>query len=203
MTLLARNRQLLALVTLGAIIACAVVLMHSTARSDTPTTPAAVLEQFSVFSRPTAAADALPPAVGITATASRRISTATESLNEWIATKADQLCLVANGAALGEPELSTASFACGPPDADYSSELLVMDASAHPISRGVHPTGPEILVGLAPDGASSVTITYTDHSAETVSAIDNGWQATPAGRKPAELSWTTGATSHVEDMTKA
>jgi hypothetical protein len=196
------KRASIALLLLGGIAVCLVVLTHGAARSASPSVAATVTNQFGILARAATPSDALPSEAGFAATASRRIATGTSSLNEWIATKGDQLCVLANGAAADEPDVSTASFACGPPEADYTQELLVLSKNAYPVSVG-QPVGPDVLIGLAPNEAQTVTITYTDHTTETVAAMDNGWHAAAAGRKPAALSWTTRSGTHVEDMTKA
>lgn len=188
---------------LGGLIMSLVILTQGAARSDTTAPPAAIVQQFGVLTAQSGVGDALPSEAGITADVSRRINTGTSSLNQWIVTKGDQLCQVVNGAAVGEPELSTAGFACGPPSQNYDAELLVMGSARHSAGLGVRAAGPEILVGLAPDGTEAVIVTYTNGSTETVPATDNGWHAAAAGRRPATLSWVANGVDHLEDMTKA
>jgi hypothetical protein len=197
------KRASIALLLVGGTAVCLAVLTHGAARSASPSLPASVTNQFGILASAATPSDALPSEAGFAATTSRRIATGKSSLNEWIATKADQLCVLANGAAADEPDVSTASFACGPPEANYTQELLVLSKSAYQVPAGQQPGGPDVLIGLAPNETQTVTITYADHTTETVAVMDNGWHAAAAGRKPAELSWTTSSGTHVEDMTKA
>jgi hypothetical protein len=75
-------------------------------------------------------------------------------------------------------------------------QLLVLGASSG--SESVGPA-PQVLAGLAPNGAATVAIDFSDGSSVTVPVINNGFLLNPpAGRMPTAFRWSVNGVSFTE-----
>jgi hypothetical protein len=134
------------------------------------TIPASQRAAFAVLRRPAAAADALPPGLmpsmfkgvyGANGALARRAPRLPGGISAWAVPGARALCLIASGGAAGGPD------------------KYVLKAGVSIESGGVG--RPEAIVGLVPDGVSSVTLTLGDRRKQTIRVEDDFYSATVTG----------------------
>lgn len=178
------------------LIGSAVYLLASSgqARSQGSAPSQVLLQHFGALSSPSNASDSAA-SEGVNAFA-HQLTTNDASLQQWIAGRGDSLCVMESDKAV-EPDAVSPAFACDPIPADkIESDLLVLGAGGH---RGSG--GSALLVGLAPDGVSAISITYSDETTETAPVVDNGFHAASAGRQPVSYRWTSAdGKTHVKQM---
>ena len=157
--------------------------------------PATAVSLFGVFARAASPEDALPSQSAYAGGISRRIGPATDPISAWAVSTGDQMCVTLNASAgVGEggpAACDTLSNLAAP------NQLLVLGASSKAATSSPS-TAPQVLVGLVPNGASTVAITFTDGSSLMAPVTDNGFLIHTAGRTPAAFQWSIGGTSYTE-----
>ncbi len=131
---------------------------------------AGVASQFAVFGHPTTAADSLPSEPTISGTVIRHVGSTGAST--WASIDNGRLCI----------QDGTGANVCVPAES-YSGKPLVM-------APGSSDAAPERLIGLVPDGISSVTAVFADGSSKAASVTKNGFTL-DAGQNVKEIKWTT------------
>jgi hypothetical protein len=167
------HRNLLALVlALASGLAIYFVAHSSSAQSDSTQltgSAATVASEIGAFQAPETAEDALPSEPTISGTLARRIGSA--SASEWATIDNARLCL----------QDESGASVCAPVES-YSGNPLVMEPGGA--------NGPERVVGLAPDGISSVTAVFKDGSTKTADVANNGFSMA-VSEAASQIEWTT------------
>ena len=167
-------RRNIVAVTVAVVAALGVYLLAqgSPAHSDATQLTAAstsVANQFAAFGRPADAEDSLPNEPTISGTVVRHVG-ATDA-STWASIDNARLCI----------QEETGANVCVPTES-FSGKPLVM-------APGSSQT-PERLIGLVPDGISSVTAVLADGSRKTAAVTDNGFTLA-VGQDVKEIQWTT------------
>ncbi len=170
-----------------AIAAGCVIVLSEPAHSSVPAPSPNVLAHYSVFGSTQTAADSLPSDAPWSASLSRRQSTRYAGIGQWATVDGDTLCAVS---------ATTATSAFGPGRVcDEASTLerddqLLIGGSASG-SGSQTPGVVTFLYGLAPDGVSSVDVTFTDGTSQTVPVAENGFQLDLEGKGKvlAHVTW--------------
>lgn len=160
-----------------------------------------LLTHFSVLSTSAeSSADQLSP-VGVVASPTHKIVTDDPSLQQWMAARGDDACVLESDSDVSGDGTSPAYTCASLTSGKVEDELVAMGSGALPHSPGSRPSGPLVLVGLAPNGVTSVSITYTDGTSDIAPVVDNGFHALSDGRRPAAFAWTTvDGKTHVQNL---
>ncbi|HEY4811474.1 MAG TPA: hypothetical protein VIH71_10495 [Solirubrobacteraceae bacterium] len=128
-----------------------------------------VESQFAVFNKAATPADTIPGEPTISGAVVRHIGSSSEST--WASLANGFVCIQNAGGA----------NVCLPPQ-DYKGKPLVMAPGRSNV--------PAELVGLAPDGITSVTAVFRDGTTAIGAVVDNGFTI-QAGKTVKEIRWTT------------
>jgi hypothetical protein len=174
------------------------LLAHSAAVPSTAATKA-----FGVLRRPTTPGDdvraaagngpithaewALSPGVGVDVSQARRLGFKSAA-KAWLVAGADNACLL-----FEQRSGDGVSAACAPVDDVKAGRLYVASPQQDGSWR---------LVGIAPDGADSVTVQLSDGSTTTVGVTDNGYDAELAGR-PVSVAFQAADGAHQVSIVSA
>jgi hypothetical protein len=166
-------RNLAALVlTLAAGFAIYFIIQGDSARSDsTQLTGAAarVASEFGVLASPQTTADSLPSEPTVSGTAVRHVGR--PSATEWMTISNARLCV----------QDRSGAFVCVPVG-NYAGRPLVMEPGGA--------SGADRIIGIAPDGVTSVTVLLPDGSTKTADVVNNGFSMALSGSAKA-IQWTT------------
>lgn len=153
----------------------------STAATVGPTSPSsAVLSHYAVFRRPSSSSDALPPGMQkggpSPAALSRRQPTPYASTSQWATLEGELLCVVASHTFPTSPGgVGNGASACITAE-HLNNQLLVLVSKFSPPSTSQEASTTVTLIsGLAPDGVTSVTLSFNDGSQQTVPVQENGF----------------------------
>lgn len=161
--------------------------------------PAEVSAEFGVFGHPAAMADALPTSSAYAGHAARRIARSEGTAAAWALIDGTQVCVTISGtgAAASGPAACTSEATLSKP-----GQLLVLGPGSLPVSGpptpAVGPRVPQLLVGLAPNGVSTVTVDSVDGNTATVPVVDNGFEISTDGVALGELKWSESGTAYSE-----
>lgn len=182
-----RNLPILAGLLVIALAVGGAIVLSESAHSSADTPSANVLAHYSVFNSTQTAADNLPADSPWSASLSRRQATRYAGIDQWATVDRDTICAVSQAA-------KASTFGPGR-TCDEASTLeqdgqLLIGGSA---SGGESQTPGVVtyLYGLAPDGVSSIDVTFTDGSSQTVPVVDNGFQLALEGKGEvlAHVTW--------------
>ncbi len=202
------TRPLLRIVALAAMLLAGtgiyILLQTQKAHSQQIGASESLLTHFSVLSTSAeSSADPLSPA-GVVASPTHKIVTDDPSLQQWMAARGDDACVLESDSDVSRDGTSPAYACASLTPGKVENELVVMGAGALPHSAGTRPSGPLVLVGLAPNGVTSVLITYSDGTSDIARVLDNGFHALSDGRRPAAFTWmTVDGKTHVQNLGNA
>jgi hypothetical protein len=194
-----RVRRIVASSIAGAVVlGSGSALLAFSAGNSAAASPSTPTTGYSVFGQPPSPADAIPTGFAADQAAGTEVRsqpTSVLGLLVWAVAREDQLCVA-------EADLGGGSEACAPAAsiAAGSNSLLYSATAEGTASTDVGAV--DLIVGLAPDGASGLTFQFSDGTSATVPIVDNGFQlSTPGLVKIASVSWqdASGA-SHVETL---
>lgn len=156
---------------------------------------------YSIFDRAAVATDTPTTDLNEGAYVSRQIATGDPLLRQWITVSGDTLCVQIETEEGGE---AVGPRACNAAVNLEGNELLVLGLGGAPavvpsltgqssesIGEATRPGPPRLLVGLAPDGVSQVSIAFAGGHLQTVNTGDNGFHVYIGGSAPTALTWTT------------
>lgn len=162
--------------------------------------PAAAASLFGVFSQSATPADALPSQSAYAGGASRRIGPDAGSISAWAVSTGDQMCITlsaSSGVGEGGPAACNSVSELSAPN-----QLLVLGASSgsstSSASQVPQVQAPQVLVGLVPDGASSVEVDFTDGSSTVAPVSNNGFLLNLDGRTPDAFKWSVNGAAFAE-----
>jgi hypothetical protein len=199
------RKPALAAVLLTALLgagACAYFLSATPARSatDPPASQtASYVASYAALQSVATSADQMPSAAGLSdVTEARLVSVSTDPSPAWLATTSSgQLCVVV-GASGGSGCVAESALASG-------TQLLIVGESvgatpSEPLTQAqiqaeneAGPPPPQVIAGVAPNGVSTVSVTYSNGTSTTAPVKDNGFEISPGGRSPVAFSWTDAA----------
>jgi hypothetical protein len=160
--------------TLAVVAALGVYFLtqQSPAKSDSTQltgTATTIESQLAVFGKAATASDALPSEPTIDGAVTRHIGDPADS--SWASLSNGSVCI----------QDATGANVCLPTQS-YTGKPLIMAPGSSAV--------PDRLVGLVPDGITSVTAVFSDGSSKTAAVTDNGFTL-QAGKPVKEVRWTT------------
>jgi len=202
-----RGRQAVvaALLLVGAIVA-GIALIGGNAAGPVPAASAAgvvpsklALNQYAIFDKPEAAADAIPsysisPALATNAAISRRQETAAAGYGQWATLEGDEVCVVNRYTPPSSPNgAPDTSRSCNSAAYLASHDEILVQASLMGGSSETPPTPglANVISGIVPNGIAAVSLTFTDGTTATVPVSENGFSV-ELGQSPktlADVTW--------------
>lgn len=172
----------------------AYLLLSSTSDASSGSVAAALTEHFAALSDASTSDTAVAEAAGLASSTPHSVATSDSAVKQWVAANGQELCVIAADAAVNGG-ISTPSYACAPIAGKVETELLIMGSGGSsgesPFSKTASAPTSTLITGIAPNGVTSVTITYANGHSESVPVAENGFHAlSPAGVHPKSYTWT-------------
>jgi hypothetical protein len=194
-----RVRRIVASSIVGAVlVGSGSGLFAFAAGSSAANSPSTATAGYSVFGQPSNPGDAIPTGFAADQDAGAEVRaqpTSVPGLLAWAVAREGQLCVA-------EADLGGGSEACAPAAGiEAGSNSLLYSATAEgTASTDVGEV--DLIVGLAPDGTSGLTFSFSDGTSVAVPIVDNGFQlSTVELVRIASVSWQDASgTSHVDAL---
>jgi hypothetical protein len=174
---------------------------HDAAQSEPPATT--VVDHYSIFQRTASTSDSLPAGVDeeATVTARRQQADATDIM-QWATATGETICVVDRYTPASSPNgvRPDTNQSCNQvANLEAEHQLLVQSS----LVGGTSSTPPKpglanVISGLAPNGVTSVTITFSDGTSLQAPVVENGFSYQIVGEPKAvsDVSWTTATGQH-------
>jgi hypothetical protein len=170
------------------------------AQAGAPAT--AVMDHYAIFQRTASASDSLPASIGEEAVTARKQQANASDLTQWATAAGETVCVVdryapsssSNGV---RPDTNQACNSVA--NLEAAHQLLVQTSLVGSISSAPPTPGlANVISGLAPNGVTGITITFSDGASQEVPVVENGFSYQIVGEPQAvsDVSWTTATGQH-------